>query len=393
MLRFRDYRVNEQVYLDYNATTPIAPEVIRAMSECAANVWGNPSSVHHYGRLARERIEQCRALVARYFGAHPRDTLFVSGGTEANNLALLDAPALVTSQLEHPSVTAAARELERQGRTVRWLEICRDGQIDVDSLRPCLRDLPARAVVAVQAVNHETGVLQPLAQVAEVVHEAGAWLHVDAVQGFGKLSREALLHGDSHSIAAHKIHGPKGIGALVWGCGRRAPSPLMFGGSQQRGFRPGTPDPVSITGFGVAFERALGKLAERSRLASQRARLESALMDCAAANVERSPRVDHVSSLFVPGWRGDELVAALDVEGLCVSSGSACSAGTSEPSPVIRAMHGVERARGTIRLSLGEGTTDRDIEFAIDVLRRVIARSDDCSHSIRAVESATVRSV
>lgn len=363
-----------QVYLDFNATTPPDPLVVKSMAESSAALWGNPSSVHWHGRLARERIEQTRTQVAKYFGAHVRDTIFVSGGTEANNLALLDAPAVVTSELEHPSVTQVARELERRGKPVCWVQVNAEGLVELDSLRQCLASVPAGAVVAVQAVNHETGVIQPLKEVERIAHDASAWLHVDAVQALGKLPAEQFLFGDSYAIAAHKIHGPKGIGALIWRCGRKAPAPVFFGGSQQRGLRPGTPDPIAVIGFGVAFECARQRLPERVRLAFLRDRLERALSDCTQPNVVHSPRVEHVSSLFVPGWRGDELVAALDIEGLCVSSGSACSAGTAEPSKVITAMHGSERALSTIRLSLGQTTTDADVEFAIDVIRRVSAR-------------------
>lgn len=368
-------RQNAYVYLDWNATTPVHPQVIEVMAECAKDCCGNPSSVHWFGRIARERIEQVRAELGRYFGAHPRDVLMVSGGTEANNLALLDAPALVTSMVEHPSVTQPARELERRGRTVRWLRVERSGQIDVASVAECLDGLPTHTVVAVQAVNHETGVIQPLSEVAEITRSHDAWLHVDAVQALGCLAPDAFAHGDSFSIAAHKIRGPKGVGALLWRCGRRAPTPLMFGGSQQRGLRPGTPDPITCVGFLAAFRHAIGQIGARERLRTLRDRLEAQLRDCVEPNSAGAPRVGHVASLFVPGWRGDELVAALDVEGICVSSGSACSAGTAEPSPVILAMHGSERAQGTLRISIGESTTEDDIERALAAVRRIVLRT------------------
>jgi cysteine desulfurase len=362
------------IYLDWNATTPIHPEVVAKMLDCAADAWANPSSVHRLGRIARERIEQARADIAGYFDAHPRDLLFVSGGTEANNLALLDAPALVTSELEHPSVTRVAKELERRQRTVRWLDVGRSGQIDVASLARCLEDLPDGTVVAVQAVNHETGVIQPLADVVDLTHRASAWLHVDAVQAVGKLGREAFLHADSLTIAAHKMRGPKGVGALLWRCGRRPPRPLLFGGSQQRGFRPGTVDPMAVVGFAAAFTRATEGPTDRSHLAQLRDYLERELAAVGELNCAGMPRVGHVSSLYVPGWSGDELVAALDIEGLCVSSGSACSAGTAEPSPVIKSIYGAERAARTIRISLGETTTAAEVERAIDIIRHVLAR-------------------
>lgn len=344
------------------------------MQECAAEAWGNPSSVHRFGRIAREQVEQARAKLARHFACHPRDLLFVSGGTEANNLAVLDAPALITSELEHPSITRAARELERQQRMVRWIAVRKSGQIDLASLERCLDAVPNGAVVAVQAVNHETGVIQPLAEAAALAHGASAWLHVDAVQALGKLEPEKYLYGDSYSIAAHKIRGPKGIGALLWRCGRPAPRPLFFGGAQQRGFRPGTLDPVAVTGFAAAFALANASLADRGFLASLRDALEAQLTAVGESNCGDPPRLGHVSSWFVPGWSGDELVAALDVEGLCVSSGSACSAGTAEPSPVIRAMYDGERAAKTIRISLGETSTSAQLEQAAAIIRRVVSR-------------------
>lgn len=362
------------IYLDWNATTPLHPEVAATMQICAAEIWGNPASVHRLGRAARERIEQGRAAIARHFGAHPRDLLFVSGGTEANNLAVLDAPALVTSELEHPSITRCAHELERLQRPVRWVAVRPNGQLDLDALAQALEGLPRGTVVAIQAVNHETGVLQPLVDAAPLVRRAGAWLHVDAVQALGKVEPGSYLHGDSFSIAAHKIRGPKGIGALVWRCGRPAPRPLLFGGSQQRGFRPGTLDPVAVAGFFRALVLAEESLPNRVELSVLRDKLESLIGQVGESNVAAAPRVGHVVSWFVPTWRGDELVAALDVEGVCASSGSACSAGTSEPSPVIKAMHGDARASRTIRLSLGETTTRCELARAADIFLRVVAR-------------------
>lgn len=344
------------------------------MSGCALEICGNPASVHWYGRQARERIEQHRAEFASWFGAHPRDVLFVSGGTEANNLALLDASALITSQLEHPSVTRVAHALERQRRPVRWLDVQPSGRIDLDSLERALAEMPPGTVVALQAVNHETGVIQPLAEAAELTHRASGWLHVDAVQALGKLDPMEFLVGDSFAIAAHKIRGPKGIGALIWHCGRTPPHPMMFGGSQQRGLRPGTLDPVGVVGFAAAMSRVNASPVDWRRVGQLRDRLEGELSDLAASNCGTAPRVAQVASLRFAGWNGDELVAALDVEGLCVSSGSACSAGTAEPSPVVVAMRGVECARETIRISLGETTTDAEISRACDIIRGVVAR-------------------
>jgi cysteine desulfurase len=370
------------IYLDWNATTPIHPEVLAKMAECSAAGWGNPSSPHRLGRIAREKTEDARSEIAKYFGAHPRDLLFVSGGTEANNLALMDAPALVTSELEHPSVTRVARQIEQSKRPVRWLTVGSNGQVQPESVARCLEGLPAGTVVAVQAVNHETGVIQPLDEVAELTHRASGWLHVDAVQAVGKVEAELFLQGDSFAVAAHKIRGPKGIGAMVWRCGRKPPQPLLFGGSQQRGLRPGTIDTLSVVGFAAAFARATRAVTERGAVARLRNQLEVEVASIAESNVIGTARVGHVSSLYVPGWRGDELVAALDVEGLCVSSGSACSAGTGEPSAVLQAMRGADRALGTIRISLGETTTEAEIRRAGEVIRRVVGRIHGLAESV-----------
>jgi cysteine desulfurase len=305
--------------------------------------------------------------------------LFTSGGTEANNLALFDAPALVTSKLEHPSVTRVAEALEASGRPVRWLDVSRSGQVLLDGLHETLASLPTGTRLAVQAVNHETGVIQPLRELAAIAQRHGAYLHVDAVQAVGKIAPELLCHGDSFAIAAHKIRGPKGIGALIWQCGRPAPKPLLRGGSQQRGFRPGTLDPISILGFGAAWERIGDGPARYATLEPLRQRLESALGERVESNVVTSntavPRAPHVSNLFIPGWRGEEIVAALDLEGVCISSGSACSAGTAEPSSVITAMYDAARALGSVRLSLGEETTTADIDGAVEALQTILARS------------------
>jgi cysteine desulfurase len=366
--------VTPQVYLDWNATTPPLGEVVAAMADAAKNAWGNPSSVHGVGRAARDLVETAREAVAALVGAQARDVILTSGGTEANNLALHRAAALVTSQLEHPSVTRVAEALEAAGRPVRWLPVPQGGRLEPAAVAEALAELPSAtgAVVAVAAANHETGVIQPLAEIAELTHAAGARLHVDAVQAAGKLRIESLLGADTLTLAAHKIRGPKGIGALVHRP-ERAPSPLLLGGSQERGRRPGTVDPVAAAGFWVAAEWARDSLSKRAELTALRDRLESQLVATGAlVNGEMAARLGHVSNLSFPERAGDELVAALDLLGVAVSSGSACSAGTTEPSKIITAMLGLERARGAVRISLGDATTGRDIDFALDAFARVL---------------------
>lgn len=364
--------MTRQVYLDWNATTPPLAEVIEAMAEAARTTWGNPASVHRSGRAARDVVETAREEIALLVGGSARDVVFTSGGTEANNLALHGAPALVTSQLEHPSVTRVAEALEAAGRPVRWLAVPSTGCLSAAAVADALVDLPKAAVVAVAGANHETGVIQPIAAIAEVAHAAGARLHVDAVQVVGKLPLDELVDADTVSVAAHKLRGPKGIGALVHRPDR-APRPLLVGGSQERGRRPGTVDPVAAAGFRVAAARARTGGADLARLRALRDRLETALVALGAVpNGAESARLGHVSNVSFMGRAGDELVAALDLMGVAVSSGSACSAGTTEPSKIINAMLGVERARAAVRVSLGDATTGQDVEFALDAFKRAL---------------------
>jgi cysteine desulfurase len=376
-------------YLDWNATTPPHPQVVDAMNHAASLAWANPSSLHQMGRAAKALVEGAREALAALVECSPRDVVFTSGGTEANNLGLL-RPFLrddgfaqglcVTSRLEHPSVTAVAELLERRGVQVVWLEVPASGRIEPEAVERALaRAETAPRLVALSAVNHETGVVQPVAEVARIAERHRAELHVDAVQAVGRLSADAWRDADSVSIAAHKLRGPKGIGALAVRPGV-AVRPVLRGGAQERGLRPGTLDPVAAAGFGVAARRALDGAARYERLAPIRNGLEERLI-AIGTRLGRAPivngtaaRAPHVSNLSWPGWSGDELVAALDLEGVCVSAGSACAAGTPEPSRVIAAMLGEERARSAVRVSLGEDTTAELVETAIAVFERVLRR-------------------
>jgi cysteine desulfurase len=348
--------------------------VIEAMARVATTTWGNPASVHSSGRAARDVVETAREALAALLGRSARDVIFTSGGTEANNLALHRAGALVTSQLEHPSVTRVAELFEAQGRPVRWLTVLPDGRIEPEAVSEALGTLtqPTEAVVAIAAANHETGVIQPLAALGEVTHAAGARLHVDAVQALGKAPELELSAADTLSLSAHKLRGPKGIGALVHRP-ERAPKPLLLGGSQERGRRPGTVDPVAAAGLRVALEWA-GRSRDRAeRLGRRRDALERALVGWGGrVNGAGAPRLPHVTNLSFPAHAGDELVAALDLMGVAVASGSACSAGTTEPSKVISAMLGLERARGAVRISLGDTTTDEELATALAAFERAL---------------------
>lgn len=349
------------VYLDWNATTPPHPDVLAAMAGAAGAAWANPASVHAHGRRARRILDGLREALAAALEYDARDVVLTSGGTEANNLALAGAPGLVTSRLEHPSVVALAERLAASGRPVHFLPVPESGKLDAESLAAIGSELPEQSVLAVQAVNHETGVIQPIAELIATARARSLRVHVDAVQAFGKIPASLFAGADSMAVAAHKIRGPKGIGALLYR--GRAPRPLLVGGSQERGIRPGTVDPVAAAGFWVAVERARESPARWAALAPLRDSLEGALAEVARVN-GRAPRAPHVSNLSFGRIRGDELVAALDLLGVRVSSGSACSAGTAEASPVITAMLGVDRARSAVRVSLGEDVTFEQVRFA-----------------------------
>jgi cysteine desulfurase len=369
-----------EIYLDWNATTPPHPAVLEAMGGARREAWGNPSSVHGAGRRARAVLDDARGVLGELLGRDARDVLFTSGGTEANNLALAGASTLVTSRLEHPSVTRVAEAKERAGARVRWLPVRSDGRVEVGAIEEALRDAPRPAVVAVSAVNHETGVLQPLHEVSAATRAAGARLHVDAVQGAGRLPVEHWRVGDTIAVAAHKLRGPKGIGALGLAPGL-VPAPVLLGGSQERGLRPGTLDAVAAAGFAAAAARVAESEGRYAALGVLRDAIEAALRDQALVNGEGAVRAPHVTSLAFSGRRGDELAAALDLEGVRTSSGSACTAGTSEPSAVILAMHGAGRALSTLRVSLGEDTTRSEVDEFVRILTTILARGNDLSQA------------
>jgi cysteine desulfurase len=256
---------------------------------------------------------------------------------------------------------------------VRWLGVRDGGAITLASLEHALAELPRGAVVALSAVTPETGVIPPVREAERLVRAASARLHVDAVQAAGRLDPELWAYGDSLALAAHKIRGPKCIGALVTAPGGRV-TPVLLGGAQERGLRPGTPDPAAALGFGLAADHALAGPGRYAPLAELRDRVDRELAEWSSVNGD-APRAPHVTNRSFVTCSGDELVAALDLEGIRVSSGSACSAGTSEPSPVIGAMVGEVRARGAVRVSLGEETTEGDVERLISAVCSVVARS------------------
>lgn len=371
--------MRERVYLDWNATAPLRPEARAAMAS-AWELVGNPSSVHAEGRQARRVIEDARAEVARAVGAEPRQVVFTSGGTEANVLALVPGSArkggvpverLVVSAVEHPSVMAAGRFAPE---AVTVLDVDRNGVIDLARLRALLAVGPP-ALVAVMLANNETGAIQPIADIAHVVHEFGGLLHVDAVQAFGRMDIDIKsLKTDFLSISAHKIGGPKGVGALVIGEDMTGPEPLLRGGGQELSRRAGTENVAGIAGFGAAAKVASeggGAMAEVARL---RQRLEAGLRERNDVIVfsRDVPRLPNTILFGVPGLRAETAVIGFDLEGISVSSGAACSSGKVQPSHVVAAMgYGPELARSAIRLSLGWLTTEKDVDRCLEAWKKL----------------------
>lgn len=368
-------------YLDYNATAPLRPEVRDAMV-AAFETFGNPSSVHGEGREARALVEAARAKVAALAGARPEEVIFTSGGSEANALALAarsgNAWQCYISAVEHPSVLAGGRFAPES--TTR-ISVTGDGVIDLETLA---RELAKhhlegwRPFVSLMAANNETGAIQPVAAAAEFVHAAGGLLHSDAVQLAGKLTLDfGALGADMMSLSAHKIGGPKGIGALVLRQGVSV-EPLIKGGTQELRRRAGTENVAGIVGFGVAAELAaaeLGKAVEIAKLRDGLERRALAIAPDAMVLSSRVPRLPNTSCIAVPGTRAETLVIGLDLAGVAVSAGSACSSGKVEASHVLSAMAvPPEIAQGAIRLSLGFGSEEADIERFLAVWSEMIKR-------------------
>jgi cysteine desulfurase len=362
-----------KAYLDWNATAPLRPEA-RAAMLAAADVAGNPSSVHAAGRAARRLVEQAREQVAALVGAAPRDVVFTSGGTEANALALTPAidvagdktpcRRLLVSAVEHPSALNGGRF--GQG-SIEELPVMPDGKVDLARLEHRLGELSGqRPLVSIMLANNETGVIQPVQAAADLVHGAGGLMHTDAVQGPGRILCDFRALGvDLLTLSAHKLGGPKGVGALI-----KRPDlhlePHIKGGGQERSQRAGTENVPGIAGFGAAAETARQNLAaERGRMAALQQRLEAGLCKISPDAVifgSQAERLPNTTLFSVPGLKAETAVIAFDLEGIAVSSGAACSSGKVAPSHVLAAM-GVapELARGAIRLSIGYATTEIEI--------------------------------
>jgi cysteine desulfurase len=359
--------MTERIYLDWNATAPLRAEA-RAAALAALEVNGNPSSVHGEGRAARRLVEQAREQVAALVGAEPRNVVFTSGGTEANMLALVPREPrqrLLASAIEHRSVLAGGRF---PAGSVEHLSVSGDGQIDLAALEQRLAALGSPVLVSIMAANNETGVVQPVSQAARLVHSAGGLLHVDAVQAAGRIACDiTAMGGDLLTLSAHKIGGPKGVGALIGRTGLDAVKPLITGGGQERGARAGTENVAGIAGFGAAAAAARASLAaEAARMAALRERLETGLK---AATPEvlvfgvEAERLPNTTLFAAPGMKAETAVIAFDLEGVAVSAGAACSSGKIQPSHVLAAM-GVppELARAAVRVSLGPATMESDVD-------------------------------
>lgn len=370
------------VYLDHNATTPLDAAVLAAMLPWLECEYGNPSSRHEYGRRARQAIDEARQRVAAAVHAHPTEIVFTSGGSETNNLFLKGAAAtmkpgvLAISAIEHPCVYRPAAQLAKQGWRVRELAVGGEGRVCPDDFAAAMQAKPK--LVSVMLANNETGVVQDVTALAEAARGTGAWFHSDAVQALGKLPvdfRELNAAGvHALTLSAHKAHGPKGAAALV--VDKRVDlEPLVAGGGHERGLRSGTENVPAIVGFGVAAELAAQRLAEvPARLLGLRQKLDAGLAALGAtlfaADAERLPNTSYFAFADIDG---ETLVGKLDRAGFAVASGAACSSANPEPSHVLRAM-GVspEFARGAVRVSLGAGNTECDIEQFINALRTTV---------------------
>ena len=372
------------VYLDYNATAPVRPRAAAAVSE-ALSLTGNASSVHRYGRLARRMVEEAREAVAALVAAEPEQVVFTSGGTEANNLALNTAAGrrILVSAGEHDSILQAVPDGER-------IPLTADGVVDIVALADLMAREPAPALVSIMLANNQTGVVQPVAEAARLAHGGGACLHCDAVQAAGKMPVDfGALEVDLLSLSAHKLGGPQGVGALLVRDGVDLPA-LLHGGGQERRRRPGTENLPGIAGFGAAAREAGDGVAAFADLATWRDVLESAIGDLAPeARIFGSgaSRLPNTSCFTMPGVRAETQVMALDLAGVAVSAGSACSSGKVQPSHVLRAMGADEEtANSAIRVSLGWASAREDLDSFLQVWSDLLQRTGPAAPTTAGVQ-------
>jgi cysteine desulfurase len=375
-----------RIYLDHNATTPPSPAVTDLTAQVARDVWGNASSVHHFGQQAKAVLDQARGQVADLIGADAAEITFTAGGTESDNAALRGAadalePAgrrhLVTTAIEHEAVLQTMKALARRGWTVTLVPLEASGIVSAEAVAAAVTD--GTALVSVMHANNEIGTIQPLRAIAEAAHARGALLHTDAVQSAGKIPVDVKALGvDLLSLSAHKFYGPKGVGALWVRRGVRL-GPFITGGRQERGRRAGTENVAGIAGLGLASALARTHMAaDGPRLAALRDRLEAGILAAipgAERNGAAEPRVPNTANLSIERIESESLLIGLDLEGIAVSSGSACSSGTLEPSHVLKAM-GLPHARtlGSIRFSLGTANTEAEIDHVIAVMPKLVEK-------------------
>ncbi len=376
----------QRAYLDHNATTPLSPAVADRMAVALRDDWGNPSSVHHFGQQAKAVLDDARSRTAALIGAEPSELILTSGGTESDNLAIRGVAEaleptgrrhLIASAIEHEAVLNTLKALAKRGWQVTLLPVDTSGVVDPDRLRAALTD--QTALVSVMHANNEIGTIQPVAHLARLAKDRGALFHTDAVQSAGKIPVDVRSLGvDLLSVSAHKFYGPKGAGALWVRRGLRL-VPQLTGGKHERSRRAGTENVPAIAGMGVAAHEALAALdGEPQRLAGLRDRLERevlAQVPGTALNGGLSPRVANTTNISFDRVEAESLLIALDLEGFAVSTGSACSSGTLEPSHVLKAMgFPPHRTQNSIRFSLGKANTDAEIDRLIGVLPRVVEK-------------------
>lgn len=385
-----------RIYLDHNATTPLDPRVADAVSATLRDDFGNPSSVHHFGQRAKQLVDKARSTVASLIEAEPLEIVFTSGGTEADNLAIRGAADamkstgrthLITSAIEHEAVLNTIKALDRQGWQTTLLPVDANGIVSVEDLTRIIND--KTALVSVMHANNEIGTIQPITDLAEVAHKHGALFHTDAIQSVGKVPVSVkTLGADLLSLSAHKFNGPKGVGALWLKRGVRLTT-VQTGGRHERNRRAGTENVPGLVGMGIASELAQQKLTESKQdFSTLRDLLEERILQGVsdtAINGQRNRRVPNTSNISFAGLEAESLLIGLDLEGVAVSTGSACSSGSLEPSHVLRAM-GLpsNRVQSSIRFSLGTGNSRADIERLISILPALVGR-------LRALSSGSSR--
>jgi len=374
----------KKIYLDHNATTPLHPEVLDAMLPALQDNFGNPSSIHSFGRSARVQLDEAREKVARLIGASSSEIIFTSGGTEANNLALLGVAldgkekSIITSKTEHPSILNPCRQLEGQGVEVHYLDVDRFGRIDINNLESKITE--STALISLQHANSETGVLQDIKKVSELARSKGILFHTDAVQSVAKIEFDLKDYPvDMLSISAHKFNGPKGVGALFLRKGTPALFSPVSGGSQEKKRRGGTENVAGIIGFGKACEMVMERLSssEISPVAELRDYFYNKVCEMIPGTEllgDMQNSLPNTLNLGFEGVEGDTLLIAMDMEGVAVSTGSACSSGTGLPSHVLQAMGLADnKINSSIRFSLGCSTTKTELDSVIEILVKAVS--------------------